>query len=311
MPILVIAEHDSSQVRNSTLSTITAAVQCGEDIHLLIAGSNCQKAAEDSTTIKGITKILVADAPSFDHQLPENLAEQVLTIAQGYSHLLVPATSFGKAVMPRIAAKLDIEQVSDITRIITPNTFERPIYAGNAIATVQTSDAIKALTVRTTAFAPAEKNNEVPAPIENITAIPGTDRTIFLSAQTDKSDRPELSSARIVVAGGQGIGSKENFRLIEQLADRLGAAIGASRAAVDAGYVSNELQVGQTGKIIAPDLYIAVGISGAVQHIAGIKDAKTIVAINQDADAPIFLSADYGIVGDLNEVVPQLIAALG
>lgn len=311
MPILVIAEHDSSQVRNSTLSTITAAVQCGEDIHLLIAGSNCQKAAEDSTTIKGITKILVADAPSFDHQLPENLAEQVLTIAQGYSHLLVPATSFGKAVMPRIAAKLDIEQVSDIIRIITPNTFERPIYAGNAIATVQTSDAIKALTVRTTAFAPAEKNNEVPAPIENITAIPGTDRTIFLSAQTDKSDRPELSSARIVVAGGQGIGSKENFRLIEQLADRLGAAIGASRAAVDAGYVSNELQVGQTGKIIAPDLYIAVGISGAVQHIAGIKDAKTIVAINQDADAPIFLSADYGIVGDLNEVVPQLIAALG
>ena len=311
MPILVIAEHDSSQVKNSTLSTITAAAQCGEDIHLLIAGSSCQKAAEDSATIKGITKILLADAPSLNHQLPENLAEQVLTIAQGYTHLLAPATAFGKALMPRIAAKLDIGQVSEITKAVTPDTFERPIYAGNAIATVQTTDTIKALTVRTTAFAPAEKNSTTPVPIEKITAVAGTDKTTFLSAKNDRTDRPELSSARIVVAGGQGIGSKENFRLIEQLADKLGAAIGASRAAVDAGYVSNELQVGQTGKIIAPDLYIAVGISGAVQHIAGIKDAKAIVAINQDADAPIFLSADYGIVGDLNEVVPQLIAALG
>ncbi len=311
MPILVIAEHDSSQVRNSTLSTITAAAQCGEDIHLLIAGSDCQKAAEDSATIQGITKILLADAPSLAHQLPENLAEQVLTIAEDYTHLLVPATAFGKALMPRIAAKLDIEQLSEITRVIAPDTFERPIYAGNAIATIQTADAIKALTVRTTAFAPAEKGNTVSVPIEKITPVPGTDRTVFLSVKSDKTDRPELSSARVVVAGGQGIGSKENFKLIEQLADRLGAAIGASRAAVDAGYVSNELQVGQTGKIIAPDLYIAIGISGAVQHIAGIKDAKTIVAINQDADAPIFLAADYGIVGDLNEVVPQLVAALG
>ena len=311
MSILVIAEHDSSQVKNSTLNTITAAGQCGKDIHLLIAGDNCQQVAENSTTIQGITKILLAEAPSHSHNLPENLAGQVLTIAKDYTHLLVSATAFGKAVMPRIAAKLNIEQISEITRVITPDTFERPIYAGNAIATVQTTDIIKALTVRTTAFASAAKNSTAPVPIQKIVPVAGTGRTTFLSAKSDKTDRPELSSARIVVAGGQGIGSKENFKLIEQLADKLGAAIGASRAAVDAGYVSNELQVGQTGKIIAPDLYIAVGISGAVQHVAGIKDAKTIVAINQDADAPIFLSADYGIVGDLNEVVPQLIEALG
>ncbi len=308
MPILVIAEHDNNQLRNSTLNTVTAARQCGNDIHLLVAGHDCRKAAEEGATLQGITKVLLADSPSLDRGLPENLTEQTLTIARDYTHLLVPATSFGKAVMPRIAAKLGIEQISEITQVISPDTFERPIYAGNAIATVQTTDAIKAITVRTTAFAPVEKGNA--APIENIQTVAGTDKTRFLSAQTEKTDRPELSSARIVVAGGQGIGSKDNFKLIEQLADKLGAAIGASRAAVDAGYVSNEYQIGQTGKIIAPDLYIAVGISGAVQHVAGIKDAKTIVAINQDADAPIFLTADYGIVGDLNEVVPQLMTAL-
>lgn len=308
MPILVIAEHDNQQIKNSTLNTITAARQIGEDIHLLIAGAGCQQTAEDGATVKGVAKVLLADAPALAHGLPENLAEQVLAIARDYTHLLVPASSFGKAVMPRIAAKLDVEQVSEITKVVAPDTFERPIYAGNAIATVQSTDTIKALTVRTTAFAPAEKGNA--APVEKIDAVAGTGKAIFQSAQSDKSDRPELSSARVVVAGGQGIGSKENFKLVEQLADRLGAAIGASRAAVDAGYVSNELQIGQTGKIIAPDLYIAVGISGAVQHVAGIKDAKTIVAINQDADAPIFLTSDYGIVGDLNEVVPQLISAL-
>ncbi|MGN0917966.1 MAG: electron transfer flavoprotein subunit alpha/FixB family protein [Oxalobacter sp.] len=309
MPILVIAEHDNQQIKNSTLNTITAARQIGEDIHLLVAGAGCKQAAENGATVKGVAKVLLADASALAHGLPENLAEQVLAIARDYTHLLVPASSFGKAVMPRIAAKLDVEQVSEITKVVASDTFERPIYAGNAIATVQSTDAIKALTVRTTAFAPAEKGNA--APVKKIDAVTGTGKAIFQSAQSDKSDRPELSSARVVVAGGQGIGSKENFKLVEQLADRLSAAIGASRAAVDAGYVSNELQIGQTGKIIAPDLYIAVGISGAVQHVAGIKDAKTIVAINQDADAPIFLTSDYGIVGDLNEVVPQLISALG
>lgn len=309
MPILVIAEHDNQQIKNSTLNTITAARQIDEDIHLLVAGAGCQQAAEDSAIVKGIAKVLLADAPALAHGLPENLAEQVLAIAKDYTHLLVSASSFGKAVMPRIAAKLDVEQVSEITKVVASDTFERPIYAGNAIATVQSTDIIKALTVRTTAFAPAEKGNA--APVEKIDAVADTGKAVFQFARSDKSDRPELSSARVVVAGGQGIGSKENFKLVEQLADRLGAAIGASRAAVDAGYVSNELQIGQTGKIIAPDLYIAVGISGAVQHVAGIKDAKTIVAINQDADAPIFLTSDYGIVGDLNEVVPQLMSVLG
>lgn len=308
MPILVIAEHDSSKIKKSTLNAVTAALQIGEDVHLLVAGSNCQVAVEDAVAIKGVTKVLKAESPAFENNLPEVLANQILLIAKNYSHLLIAATSSGKAVMPRVAARLDVEQISEVTRVISADTFERPIFAGNAIATVQSDDAIKVLTVRTTAFAPAEKGNA--ATVENISAVDGFAKSSFLSLQTEKSDRPELSSARIVVAGGQGVGSKENFRLIEQLADKLGAAIGASRAAVDSGFVSNELQVGQTGKIIAPDLYIAVGISGAVQHVAGIKDAKTIVAINQDTDAPIFLTADYGIVGDLNEIVPQLIAAL-
>lgn len=308
MPVLVIAEHDNQILKNSTLNTVTAALQCGEEVHLLVAGDACQAAAADGATVQGVTKVFLVQSPSLSHGLPENMAKQVLAIARDYSHLLVSATSFGKALMPRIAALLDVAQISDITKVLTDDTFERPIYAGNAIATVKTEDAIKALTVRTTAFEPAAKGNT--APVDTIDVVAGDARSEFLSAVSEKSARPELSSAKIVVAGGQGIGSKENFKLVEQLADKLGAAIGASRAAVDAGYVSNELQVGQTGKIIAPDLYIAIGISGAVQHVAGIKDAKTIVAINQDEDAPIFLTADYGIVGDLNEVVPDLFAKL-
>ncbi len=310
MPILVVAEHDNQSLKNSTLSAINAALFCGEDVHLLIAGYQCQKVVDDAASIMGLSKIVVADAVSLGYFLPENTAEQVLTMASAYSHILTPATSFGKAFMPRVAARLNVEQISEITRVISADTFERPIYAGNAIATVQSNAPIKVITVRTTAFIPAERGDKR-VPVENRTAIVDKGKVSYVSSQTDKSSRPELSSAKIVVSGGQGVGSMENFQLLEQLADKLGAAIGASRAAVDAGYVSNDLQVGQTGKIIAPDLYIAIGISGAIQHVAGIKDSKTIVAINQDPDAPIFLTADYGIVGDLNELVPQLIAALG
>ncbi len=308
MPVLVIAEHDNQTLKNGTLNTITAARQCGEEVHLLVAGDACLAAAEDAASVQGVAKVLVVQSPSLGHCLPENMAKQVLAVARSYSHLLVSATAFGKALMPRIAALLDVEQVSEITKVIAPDTFERPIYAGNAIETVRTDDVVKALTVRAAAFEPTGRGNT--ASVDTVEPIAGDDRSVFISEISEKSGRPELSSARIVVAGGQGIGSKENFKLVEQLADRLGAAIGASRAAVDAGYVSNELQVGQTGKIIAPDLYIAVGISGAIQHVAGIKDAKTIVAINQDEDAPIFLTADYGIVGDLNDVVPDLIERL-
>ena len=308
MPILVIAEHDNHSLKSVTSSAISAALACGQDVHLLVAGYQCRQAADEAATIAGVAKVLLADAASLEHGLPENTAEQILSVASTYSHLVAPATSFGKAVMPRVAAKLDVEQISEVTKVISADSFERPIYAGNAIATVRSFDPIKVITVRTTAFAPAEKGNS--APIETVAAVSGSNKSVYQSRRTDKSSRPELSSAKIVVAGGQGVGSAENFRLLEQLADKLGAAIGASRAAVDAGYVANDLQVGQTGKIVAPDLYIAIGISGAIQHVAGIKDAKTIVAINQDPDAPIFLSADYGIVGDLNELVPQLVAAL-
>ncbi len=308
MPILVIAEHDNQSLKSGTCHAVSAAVLCGQDVHVLVAGSQCDNAANEAATIAGVSKVLKIDAADLEHGLPENVAAQVLSIAQDYSHILVGATSFGKAVLPRVAARLDVSQISEITKVISPDTFERPIYAGNAIATVQSSDPVKVMTVRTTAFAPAEKGHSVP--VEAVAAVPGNGKTSYLSHQVDKSSRPELSSAKIVVAGGHGVGSADNFKLIEQLADKLGAAIGASRSAVDAGFVANDLQVGQTGKIVAPDLYIAIGISGAIQHVAGIKDAKTIVAINQDVDAPIFLTADYGIVGDLNELVPQLVAAL-
>lgn len=308
MPILVVAEHDNQILKSSTCHAVSAAALCGQDIHILVAGSGCQGVAAQAAAIAGVSRVLVADALGLEHGLPEDVAAQVLSIASGYTHILVGATSFGKAMMPRVAAKLDVNQISEITKVISPDTFERPVYAGNAIATVQSSDPVKVITVRTTAFAPAEKGNTVP--LEPIAAVAGNGKSVFQSHQVDKSHRPELSSAKVVVAGGQGVGSADNFRLIEQLADKLGAAVGASRSAVDAGFIANDLQVGQTGKIVAPDLYIAVGISGAIQHVAGIKDARTIVAINQDPDAPIFLTADYGIVGDLNELVPQLIASL-
>ena len=287
---------------------VSAAALCGQDIHVLVAGSACRSAAEKAADIAGVTRVLMVDAGSLEHGLPEDVAAQVSSIAAGYSHILVGATSFGKAMMPRVAAKLDVNQISEITKVVSADTFERPVYAGNAIATVQSSDPVKVITVRTTAFAPAAGGNS--APVEQVTAVAGNGKSSYLSHQVDKSHRPELSSAKIIVAGGQGVGSAENFKLIGQLADKLGGAVGASRSAVDAGFISNDLQVGQTGKIVAPDLYIAVGISGAVQHVAGIKDARTIVVINQDPDAPIFLTADYGIVGDLNVLVPELIAAL-
>ena len=308
MPILVVAEHDNQTLKNSTFNAVSAAALCGGDVHVLVAGSGCQGVAEHAAAIAGVTRVLVADAPAMENGLPENVAGQVLSLAGAYTHILVGATSFGKAMMPRVAARLDVDQISEITKVISPDSFERPVYSGNAIATVQSSDPVKVITVRTTAFAPAGAGNA--APVEPVAAIAGNGKSFFRSRQVDKSHRPDLSSAKIVVAGGQGLGSADNFKLIEQLADKLGAAVGASRSAVDAGFISNDLQVGQTGKIVAPDLYIAVGISGAVQHVAGIKDARTIVAINQDPDAPIFLMADYGIVGDLNELVPQLIAAL-
>lgn len=309
MPILVVAEHDNQSLKNGTYHAVSAAALCGQDIHVLVAGSACQGVAEKAAKMAGVAKVLVADAPHLEHGLPEDVAAQVLSITGEYSHILVGATSFGKAMMPRVAAKLDVNQISEITKVVSADTFERPVYAGNAIATVQSSDPVKIITVRTTAFAPAVEDG-IAAPVEPVAAVAGNGKSSYLSHQVDKSHRPELSSAKIIVAGGQGVGSAENFRLIEQLADKLGAAVGASRSAVDAGFISNDLQVGQTGKIVAPDLYIAVGISGAVQHVAGIKDARTIVVINQDPDAPIFLTADYGIVGDLNKLVPELIAAL-
>lgn len=309
MPILVVAEHDNQSLKNGTYHAVSAAALCGQDIHVLVAGSACQGVAEKAAKMAGVTRVLMADAPHLQHGLPEDVAAQVLSIAGKYSHILAGATSFGKAMMPRVAAKLDVNQISEMTKVISADTFERPVYSSNAIATVQSSDPVKVITVRTTAFAPAVEDGSA-APVEPVAAVAGNGKSSYLSHQVDKSHRPELSSAKIVVAGGQGVGSAENFRLIEQLADKLGAAVGASRSAVDAGFISNDLQVGQTGKIVAPDLYIAVGISGAVQHVAGIKDARTIVVINQDPDAPIFLTADYGIVGDLNKLVPELIAAL-
>ncbi len=310
MPILVVAEHDNQSLKNGTYHAVSAAALCGQDVHVLVAGSDCRGVAEKAAKIAGVAKVLMADATHLEHGLPEDVAAQVLSIAGGgYTHILVGATSFGKAMMPRVAAKLDVNQISEITKVVSVDTFERPVYAGNAIATVQSSDPVKVITVRTTAFASAAEEGSA-APVEPVATVAGNGKSTYLSHQVDKSHRPELSSAKIVVAGGQGVGSAENFKLIEQLADKLGAAVGASRSAVDAGFISNDLQVGQTGKIVAPDLYIAVGISGAVQHVAGIKDARTIVVINQDPDAPIFLTADYGIVGDLNKLVPELIAAL-
>ena len=309
MTTLVIAEHDNASLKGSTLNTITAATQCGGDVHVLVAGHNAGAAAQAAAQIAGVAKVLHADAAYFADGLAENVAEQILTIASAYSHILAPATAYGKNILPRVAAKLDVSQISEITKIDAPDTFERPIYAGNAIATVQSSDAIKVITVRTTGFDAAANGGA--AAVEVLAAVADSGKSAFVSREVAKSDRPELTAAKVIVSGGRGMGSAEAFKVLEPLADKLGAAMGASRAAVYAGYVPNDWQVGQTGKIVAPTLYIAVGISVAIQHLAGMKDSKTIVAINKDPEAPIFSVADYGIVGDLFEIVPQLVAELG
>lgn len=310
MTTLVIAEHDNHALKGSTFNTVTAAAQCGGDVHVLVAGHNAGAVASAAAQIAGVSKVLHADGAQFEHGLAENVAEQILAIAAGYSHILAPATSFGKNVLPRVAAKLDVSQISEITKVDSADTFERPIYAGNAIATVQSEDAVKVITVRTTGFDAAAATGGSAA-VETISAVADSGKAAFVSLEVAKSDRPELTAAKVIVSGGRGMGSGDNFKLLEPLADKLNAAMGASRAAVDAGFVPNDWQVGQTGKIVAPQLYIAVGISGAIQHLAGMKDSKVIVAINKDPEAPIFSVADYGIVGDLFEVVPQLVAELG
>ena len=309
MVALVIAEHDNASLKGSTHNTVTAATQCGGEVHVLVAGANCGEAAAQAAQILGVTKVLVADAPHFADGLAENVAEQILAIAGSYSHTLAPATAYGKNILPRVAAKLDVAQISEITKVDSPDTFERPIYAGNAIATVQSGDSVKVITVRGTAFDSAAAGGS--AAIEAIAAVADAGTSSFVGRELAKSDRPELTAAKVIVSGGRGIGSADNFKILEPLADKLGAAMGASRAAVDAGFVPNDWQVGQTGKIVAPTLYIAVGISGAIQHLAGMKDSKVIVAINKDPEAPIFSVADYGLVADLFEAVPELVKELG
>ncbi|MYM37139.1 electron transfer flavoprotein subunit alpha/FixB family protein [Duganella sp. FT94W] len=310
MVALVIAEHDNASLKASTLHTVTAAAQAGGDVHVLVAGANAGAAASAAAAIAGVSKVLHADAAYFADGLAENVAEQVLALAASYSHILAPATAYGKNILPRVAAKLDVAQISEITKVDGPDTFERPIYAGNAIATVQSSDSVKVITVRATGFDAAAATGGAAA-VETVAAVADSGKSSFVGREVAKSDRPELTAAKIIVSGGRGMGSGEAFKILEPLADKLNAAMGASRAAVDAGFVPNDWQVGQTGKIVAPNLYIAVGISGAIQHLAGMKDSKTIVAINKDPEAPIFSVADYGIVGDLFDVVPQLVAELG
>jgi electron transfer flavoprotein alpha subunit len=304
MTALVIAEHDNASLKASTLHTVTAAAQCGGDVHVLVAGHQCDAVAAAAAQIAGVAKVIVADGEQFANGLAENVAAQALALAKAYSHVLAPATAYGKNILPRVAACLDVGQISEITRVESPDTFERPIYAGNAIATVQSIDPVKVITVRATGFDAAGSGGSVP--IEKVDAVADAGTSAFVSRELAKSDRPELTAAKVIVSGGRGMGSAENFKILEPLADKLGAAMGASRAAVDAGYVPNDWQVGQTGKIVAPQLYIAVGISGAIQHLAGMKDSKTIVAINKDPEAPIFEIADYGLVGDLFAILPEL-----
>ncbi|MFC4159577.1 electron transfer flavoprotein subunit alpha/FixB family protein [Chitinimonas lacunae] len=310
MTVLVIAEHDNATLKASTLNTVAAAQKLGSDIHLLVAGHQCSGAAQAAAAVAGVAKVLVADAPHLAHQLAENITPVVVNLAKSYSHVLAPATTSGKNFLPRVAALLDVAQLSDVTAVVSADTFERPIYAGNVIATVQSIDPIKVMTVRTTAF-DAVAATGGSAPVEAIDAGSDTGLASFKGQELTKSDRPELTAAKIIVSGGRALGSSEQFHaVLEPLADKLGAAVGASRAAVDAGYAPNDYQVGQTGKIVAPSLYVAVGISGAIQHLAGMKDAKVIVAINKDEEAPIFQVADYGLVGDLFSVVPELIKEL-
>jgi len=305
MSVLVIAEHDNQSIKPATLNTIAAAQKIGGDIHVLVSGKGCGAAAEHAAKAVGVAKVLVADSDSLGDQLAENLAAQILAVAASYSHILAPSTSVGKNVLPRVAAKLDVAQISDIISVESADTFTRPIYAGNVIATVQSSDSTKVITVRTTAFDPVAAEGGSAA-IENLSAAADSGKSTFVSREVAKSDRPELTAAGTIISGGRGMGSAENFSVLNPLADKLNAAIGASRAAVDAGYAPNDWQVGQTGKIVAPQLYMAFGISGAIQHLAGMKDSKVIVAVNKDPEAPIFGVADYGLVGDLFEVVPQL-----
>jgi electron transfer flavoprotein alpha subunit len=310
MTSLVIAEHDNASLKGATLNTVAAAALCGGDVHVLIAGFNAGAAAAAAAQIAGVAKVIHADAEYFAHGLAENVAAQVLAIASNYSHILFPATASGKNIAPRVAAKLDVGQISDITKVESPDTFERPIYAGNAMATVQSSDATKVITVRTTGFDPAASTGGSAA-VETLAAQADSGKSTFLGSEIAKSDRPELTAAKIIVSGGRALGSAEKFNeVMTPLADKLGAALGASRAAVDAGYAPNDWQVGQTGKIVAPQLYVACGISGAIQHLAGMKDSKVIVAINKDPEAPIFSVADYGLEADLFTAVPELIKAL-
>ncbi len=309
MATLVLAEHDGKAVRKSTLNTVAAAQKIGGDIHVLVAGHNCGDAAKAAAQVAGVAKVLHADSAALADDLSENVAALIVSLAKGYSHVLAPATPNGKNVLPRAAALLDVQQISDIIAVEGADTFVRPIYAGNALATVQSSDAIKVITVRTTGF-DAVAASGGSAAVESVAAPADSGLSSFVGREVAKSERPELTSARVVVSGGRGMGSGENFKLLEPLADKLNAAMGASRAAVDAGFVPNDWQVGQTGKIVAPELYIAIGISGAIQHLAGMKDSRVIVAVNKDEEAPIFSVADYGIVGDLFQVVPQLVDEL-
>jgi len=310
MSILVIADHDNAALKNATLNAVGAAAKIGGDITVLVAGSGCAAAGQAAAAIAGVTKVLVSDAPYYKDGLAESLAALVVGIASGYTHILAPATAFGKTVTPRIAALLDVAQISEITVVVSPDTFVRPIYAGNALATVQSKDKIKVITVRSTGFDAAARTGGSAA-VEALAPAADAGLSTLTGRELTKSDRPELTAAKVIFSGGRGMGSGEAFKILEPLADRLGAAMGASRAAVDAGYVPNDWQVGQTGKIVAPDLYFAVGISGAIQHLAGMKDSRVIIAINKDAEAPIFEIADYGIVGDLFTVVPELVKELG
>jgi electron transfer flavoprotein alpha subunit len=314
MSVLVVAEHDNRALKPATLHAMTAASEiakaAGGDVHILVAGKDCRAVAEASAQVAGAAKVLLADDAAYDHGIAENWAPLIVKLAANYSHVLAPATTSGKNLMPRVAALLDVMQISDISAVESADTFVRPIYAGNALATVQSKDPIKVITVRGTAFAPAaaEGGN---APIEIVPSTGSAGTTEFVRAELSKSERPELTSARVIISGGRGMQSGDNFHLLEKVADKLGAAVGASRAAVDAGFVPNDYQVGQTGKIVAPELYVAVGISGAIQHLAGMKDSKVIVAINKDEEAPIFQIADYGIVGDLFKILPELDEELG
>jgi electron transfer flavoprotein alpha subunit len=310
MTSLVIAEHDNASIKPATLNTVTAAIECGGAVHVLVAGANAAAAAAAAAQIVGVTKVLHAEGDGFAHGLAENMAAQVLSIAADYSHILFPATASGKNIAPRVAARLDVGQISDVTKVDSPDTFERPIYAGNAIAIVQSADAVKVLTVRTTGFDAAAATGGT-AMVESVAAVAASAKSSFVGSEIAKNDRPELTAAKVVVSGGRALGSSEKFtEIMTPLADKLGAAMGASRAAVDAGYAPNDWQVGQTGKIVAPQLYIACGISGAIQHLAGMKDSKVIVAINKDPEAPIFSVSDYGLEADLFVAVPELVAAL-